>query len=106
VPGRPDGRADGRVRRARGSWVRAVAAVLAHPRLWTTAVRQATSATPPRWWRRPPFLPVPDRAYLRFRLETHYGDDAAPDAGDLVRYLEWCRGGRRGIAPEGSRGPR
>ena len=86
--------------------MRAAAAVLVRPLLWTTAVRQAMSATPPRWWRRPPFLPVPDRSYLRFRLETHYGEDAAPDAGDLVRYLQWCRAGRRAIARERSRGPR
>jgi hypothetical protein len=45
----------------------------------------------PRWWARPPFLPRPDRDYLRFRLETQYGADGAPAPGDLVTYLEWCR---------------
>ena len=31
-------------------------------------------------------------AYLRFRLQTMYGDPAhEPEAADLVVYLEWCR---------------
>jgi hypothetical protein len=47
--------------------------------------------TPDQWWRRPPFLPLPDRSYLRFRLETQYGGGRAPDPADLVTYLEWCR---------------
>jgi hypothetical protein len=34
---------------------------------------------------------VPDRAYLRFRLETAYGPDQAPVPDDLVAYLRWCR---------------
>jgi hypothetical protein len=67
-------------------------AVARHPSLWPTAVGQLRRMTPPRWWRRPPFLPVPDRAYLEFRLHTMYGDErAAPDADDVVAYLRWCR---------------
>jgi hypothetical protein len=43
------------------------------------------------WTRRPPFLPVPDRAYLRWRLHTAYGDaDAVPPAEDLIRYSRWA----------------
>ena len=38
-----------------------------------------------------PFLPIPDRAYLRFRLETQYGADGAPEPRDLTTYLRWCR---------------
>jgi hypothetical protein len=49
------------------------------------------------WWRRPPFLPVPPRAYLRFRIQTQYGTDGAPSAADLVTYLEWCRAQRRNL---------
>jgi hypothetical protein len=47
----------------------------------------------PGWWRRPPFLPTPDPGYLRFRLQTAYGDDGVepPTPGDLVTYLRWCR---------------
>ncbi|MEY2457389.1 MAG: hypothetical protein QOK06_2483, partial [Acidimicrobiaceae bacterium] len=40
----------------------------------------------------PPFLPLPDREYLRFRLQTQYGDpDRVPEPADLVTYLHWCR---------------
>ena len=70
----------------------AALAVLRHPSLWATAAGQLWRMTPARWWRRPPFLPLPDRAYLQFRLHTMYGDDrAAPDAEDVVAYLRWCR---------------
>jgi hypothetical protein len=34
---------------------------------------------------------VPDRAYVRFRLETAYGTKAEPAVADVLRYLEWCR---------------
>jgi hypothetical protein len=78
-------------RRAPRGTGRAVAAVVAHPSLWSTALRQAVRTSRPRWWRRPPFLPVPDPDYLRFRLETQYGADAAPDPDDVLVYLRWCR---------------
>jgi len=69
-----------------------VRAVAARPRLWPTAARQAARLTPRRWWRRRPFLPVPDRSWLRFRAETQYGDpDRAPDAADVVAWLQWAR---------------
>lgn len=69
-----------------------VGALAARPRLWPTAARQAARLVPRRWWRRRPFVPVPDRAWLRFRAETQYGDpDRAPGAGDVVTWLEWAR---------------
>lgn len=70
----------------------AVFAVLARPCLWAVAVRQVFVLAPAGWWRRPPFLPLPDRAYLRFRLQTAYGDpDRPPEPADVVTYLRWCR---------------
>lgn len=43
------------------------------------------------WWRRPPFLPIPPRAYLRWRMETAYGDPGAiPSDDELDRYLRWA----------------
>lgn len=66
-------------------------AVAARPRLWPTAVRQVARLARPGWWRRPPFLPLPPVAYLRFRLQTQYGDERAPDPADVVSYLAWCR---------------
>lgn len=42
------------------------------------------------WYRRPPFLPLPPRSYLRWRMETAYGDaDAEPTLDELERYLVW-----------------
>lgn len=73
--------------------VPAAVAVLRHPSLWWTAVRQVGRLAAPGWWRRPPFLPLPAPDYLRFRLETVYGGAGerpiAPE--DLVHYLRWCR---------------
>jgi hypothetical protein len=41
----------------------------------------------------PPFLPLPDAAYSRFRLVTQYGGDGdhAPVPADVLNYLTWCR---------------
>jgi hypothetical protein len=72
-------------------WFQCIGAVLVRPRLWFTAVRQLVRAMPHDWWQRPPHLPVPDRAYVRFRLETAYGANAEPVVADVLRYLEWCR---------------
>jgi len=71
----------------------AVAAVVPHPSLWWTGVRQMRTLARRGWWRRPPFLPVPSSDYLRFRLETAYGGagDRAPSPQDVVTYLRWCR---------------
>ena len=72
-------------------WWRAGALVLRRPSLWATALRQGARLARPRWWAHPPFVPVPDADYLRFRFETQYGDDAPPEPRDLLAYLEWCR---------------
>ena len=72
--------------------VGAILAVIRHPSLWGTALRQVRRLAPSGWWRRAPFLPLPDPAYLRFRLVTAYGGDGAdPQPHDLITYLHWCR---------------
>ena len=44
------------------------------------------------WWRQPPFLPLPDRTYLRWRMYTAYGDEAAvPPLRDVIRFVRWRR---------------
>jgi len=75
------------------SWVaRATVALLAHPSLWGTAVRQVLVLAPAGWWRRAPHLPLPDPAYMRFRMQTAYGDPThEPEPADVVTYLHWCR---------------
>jgi hypothetical protein len=73
--------------------LRAALAVAPLPSLWVTAVRQLFALAAPGWWKRPPFLPLPSPAYLRFRLETVYGGlgDRPLEPADLVGYLRWCR---------------
>jgi hypothetical protein len=74
-----------------GWWWRAVVAVVRRPALWPTAISQAVRLARPGWWRRAPFLPLPDRDYVRFRMQTAYGSQGTPAAEDLVAYLNWCR---------------
>jgi hypothetical protein len=89
-----DGTGSASERQIDGRWAReALAAVVRRPSLWPTAARQALVLAAPGWWRRRPFLPLPTPAYLRFRLQTAYGGDGggAPEPGDVVTYLHWCR---------------
>jgi hypothetical protein len=75
--------------------VPAVGAVLRRPRLWPAGARAFVTHVPGGWYRRSPFLPVPDRAWIRFRLQTAYGDPThAPEPDDVVMWLEWSRGWR------------
>ncbi len=67
-------------------------ALVVRPRLWRTTVVQAAVLARPGWWRRWPPVPLPDARYLRFRLETAYGDRQAEIvASDVVEYVAWCR---------------
>ena len=78
--------------------LRSARAVVGRPRLWPTAVAMLVRFAPHRWWRRPPFVPLPPADLVRFRSETMYGDPArAPSPADLVVWLEWSRaqGSRR-----------
>ena len=43
------------------------------------------------WYRRFPFIPLPAREYLRWRMYTAYGDaQIVPTADDIVRYARWA----------------
>ena len=79
----------------RRSWLLAAGRVAVRPDLWGIALRSLGRIARPGWWRRPPFVPFPDRTYLAFRLETQYGTAGAPSPRDLVVYLEWCRAQER-----------
>jgi hypothetical protein len=81
-------------------------AIVTRPWLWWIAIRQALRIARPAWWRHAPFLPVPDAEYLRFRLETGYGEVIVPPAADLVSYLEWCAEARAGRPRAIARGRR
>ena len=60
------------------------------PSLWPRLLRAAWRFRARDWYRRPPFLPVPPREYLAWRLYTAYGAEGGePDADALERYLRW-----------------
>jgi hypothetical protein len=60
------------------------------PRIIPYLLRAAWAFRARGWLRRPPFLPLPPRSYLRWRMETAYGDpDAVPTPDELERYLVW-----------------
>lgn len=49
------------------------------------------------WYRRPPFLPLPSASFLRWRLDTAYGDPhARPPIEEAERFLRWAARMRRG----------
>ena len=67
-----------------------------HPSLWLEAGRATFALAPRGWWRRPPFLPAPDAAYLAWRVHTAYGSaDAEVTPEDVISYLEWRKGRRK-----------
>jgi hypothetical protein len=66
--------------------------VLARPRLGIDLLRLAWSFRARGWYRRPPFLPLPPREYIAWRMFTAYGDEAAvPPIEDVVRFARWRR---------------
>jgi hypothetical protein len=74
------------------SLVRAVpiAPLLGRPLLVVEGLRSWRNMVPRSWWRHRPFLPVPDAAWLSFRLETGFGsagDQPQPD--DVIEVLSW-----------------
>lgn len=71
----------------------AAKALAARPRLWPAAIGTARSLVPRRWWTRAPFLPLPDRRWMRYRLVTAYGGDGKGpmNADDVVTFVAWRR---------------
>lgn len=63
-----------------------------NPRLALDLLRLAWSFRARDWYARPPFLPLPPREYLRWRMFTAYGDEAAvPPVADVVNFARWRR---------------
>jgi hypothetical protein len=78
------------------SWTALIARLamraVVQPRLALDLVRLAWSFRARGWYRQPPFLPLPPREYLRWRMFTAYGDEAAvPPVEDIVRLARWRR---------------
>lgn len=67
---------------------------VASPALARDLLRLAWRFRARRWFARWPFLPLPSRQYMRWRLYTAYGNDGVvPPIRDVVRYARWA--GRR-----------
>lgn len=64
---------------------------LRRPRLAIELLRIAWRFRSTTWYRRFPFLPIPDSTYLRWRMYTAYGDyNAVPPVTDVERYARWA----------------
>lgn len=71
--------------------LRLVARASVRPALALALVRVAWRFRRRRWWASAPFLPLPPRDYVRWRMHTAYGDhDAVPPAADVERYARWA----------------
>ncbi len=69
-----------------------VGRALINPRLAVDLLKAGWAFRRRHWWRQAPFLPVPDATYLRWRMYTAYGDEAAvPPVEDVVRFARWRR---------------
>lgn len=65
---------------------------LLNPRLGVDLLRTAWAFRRRGWHSRPPFLPLPDPVYLRWRMYTAYADEhAIPPVEHVVRFARWRR---------------
>jgi hypothetical protein len=62
-----------------------------HPRDGVALLRLGWRFRRRRWFLRFPFLPLPARDYVRWRMHTAYGDDAhVPKPKEVVQYARWA----------------
>jgi len=65
---------------------------LVNPRVALDLARLTWSFRARDWCRRPPFLPLPPRDYMRWRMLTAYGDEGAvPSVEDVITFARWRR---------------
>lgn len=78
------------------TYAKLLAVLLRRPGLVPHALGAAWAFRARDWYRRAPFLPLPPREYVRWRMETAYGDpDEHPTADELDRYLRWASAMRK-----------
>lgn len=80
----------------RAPWLRLVLALalraVVNPRVALDLLSLVWAFRRRAWYRRAPFLPLPSRTYLRWRLHTAYGDErAVPPVADVLRFARWRR---------------
>lgn len=74
-----------------GLFLRLVAHAIARPTTGVALARVAWRFRKRDWYRRLPFLPLPPREYMRWRMYTAYGrEEAVPPAADVIRYARWA----------------
>ncbi len=88
--------AEGEAKGTPGSWaglsLRLALRTLVNPRLAVDLLRVLWSFRARQWYRKPPFLPLPPATYIRWRMYTAYGDEAAvPPVEDVIRFARWRR---------------
>jgi hypothetical protein len=72
--------------------LRLTARAALNPRLALDLLATAWAFRRRRWWATAPFLPLPDRTYLEWRMYTAYADEhAVPPVQDVVRFARWRR---------------
>ncbi len=65
---------------------------LGNPRIAVDLLHLAWAFRARVWYRIPPFLPLPPREYLQWRMHTMYGDEGAlPSVDDILRFARWRR---------------
>lgn len=85
----------------RGLTRRFLVLALSRPGLWPAMLSAAWAFRAKDWHRRFPFLPLPSKGYVRWRLETAYGDpEAVPPQEELAAFLSWSAEMRRRMRPE------
>jgi len=65
---------------------------LVNPRLALDLLKTAWAFRRRGWMATFPFLPLPDRTYLRWRMYTAYADErAVPPVDDVIGFATWRR---------------
>jgi hypothetical protein len=68
-----------------------LAGAIVRPRLMGALLMAAWRFRARGWWRRPPFLPIPPREYVAWRMHTAYGDEGdEPTMDEIERYVRWA----------------
>jgi len=80
------------MRPATSLFVALAARAAVNPRVALDLASLAWSMRARGWYRKPPFLPLPPKEYVRWRMYTAYGDEEAlPPVADVLSFARWRR---------------